>query len=170
MSKIKKYYVISKVLILLFLGLLIIGIIYKKASKIVPNENALSLTTSQGPIVKIRDISIPVQIANNDKDRTQGLSNRNSLAQNEGMLFTFPENSRPFFWMKDMLFSIDIIWINEGKIVHIDQDVPKPEPNTPDYKLPLYSPPTKINYVLEVNAGFTQKYGIKTSDIVEIKL
>jgi uncharacterized membrane protein (UPF0127 family) len=87
------------------------------------------------------------------------------------MLFIFPNEEKHFFWMKDMLFPIDIIWINNAKeIVYIDENTSIPETNTPDYNLPLFSSPKPVSYVLEVNAGFSEKNNIKIGDKVEINL
>jgi uncharacterized membrane protein (UPF0127 family) len=70
--------------------------------------------------------------------------------------------------MKDMLIPLDFIWVANGKIVKIDKNVPAPAPNTPDGNLKTYSPGTPIDYVLEVNAGFSDKNNIKVGDSVNL--
>ena len=83
------------------------------------------------------------------------------------MLFTFdPQNVTPGFWMKEMLIPIDIIWIEGGHVVKIDKNVEAPKENTPDSELKIYTPDTPIDYVLEVNAGFSDKNSIKVTDTV----
>jgi uncharacterized membrane protein (UPF0127 family) len=84
------------------------------------------------------------------------------------MLFDFGSETEamPRFWMKDMRFDLDIVWIKDNKIIGIAKNIPKPAAGTADEKLPTYSPPSPIDQVLEVNAGWTDKYKIKTGDEV----
>lgn len=118
--------------------------------------------------VKIRDREITVEIADTNSERQTGLSGKTSLGENDGMLFVFDkQNIMPSFWMKDMNFAIDIIWINDGKIEQIDKDA-KPEPGKSDKDLKIYTPEKPIDYVLEVNSGFSEKHSFKVGDKVEI--
>lgn len=116
--------------------------------------------------VKISDITVTALVADTPAKQALGLGKRDSLSEGSGMLFPFKRKSKSPFWMKDMLMPIDIIWISDGKVVKIDQDVPFFPPDTPDYKLPLYFPPEPVDYVLEVSAGFSKKFGIKQADPV----
>lgn len=119
--------------------------------------------------IQINDIKIPVEVANTKELQAKGLSDRESLDAGSGMLFDFgstPVNAA--FWMKDMHFSLDMIWIAGDKIVKIDPDIPYPAAGTPDSQLPLYTPQTLINYVLEVNAGFAASNNIKVGDQVQL--
>lgn len=121
------------------------------------------------PVVTINDIKIPVEIADTQPKWENGLSNRSSLDANSGMLFVFAKKDiKTPFWMKDMRFSIDIIWINDDKIIQIDKGLPFPEPGTSDTQLKTYIPSTLIDYVLEVNAGFSDKKGIKVGDTIKL--
>ena len=118
--------------------------------------------------IKINDIIIPVELADTDQKRSEGLSDRTELKQDSGMLFVFNSNGKTPFWMKDMKFSIDIIWINEAKtIVGIDKDA-QPQPGTADQDLKRYYPPEEVKYVLEVNAGFSDKNNLKVGDSVDL--
>ncbi len=113
--------------------------------------------------------TIGVEIANTNSLRTKGLSGRNTLPQNSGMLFVFDsKKTTPGFWMKDMLIPLDIIWIRDGQVERIDKNIPAPAPHTPDNKLSAYYPDRPVDYVLEVNAGFSQKNGIKVGDAVTL--
>ena len=119
--------------------------------------------------VEIGDIKIDVELADSDEERKKGLSNRASLPENEGILFEFSKkDTRPTFWMKDMLIAIDMIWIDNDKVVQIDANVTPPEPDTPNSKLTLYTPDQQIDYVLEVNAGFSEKHNIEVGDKVNL--
>lgn len=128
-----------------------------------------SAETSSKSKVKINGITIPVEVAKTDVQRRNGLSNRESLPEGEGMFFEFVQKDvKPPFWMKDMRFAIDILWINDNKIVQIDKNVQPPETGTTDDKLILYIPNQPIDYVLEVAAGFSDENNIKIGDIVDL--
>jgi len=120
--------------------------------------------------VKIADKEYLVEVADTESSRQKGLSQRDSLEEGKGMLFIFPsENIIPVFWMKDMRFSIDIIWINDGRIVKIDKNLPFPEDSTQDSDLTKYSPGGPIDYVLEINATESDKYKFKVGDSVSFE-
>lgn len=119
--------------------------------------------------VKVGSTRVLAELADTPEKRNLGLSGRNSLGANEGMLFVFDKkDTRPSFWMEGMLISIDIIWIDDGKVSQLDLNVPPPEPDTPSNELPLYKPSVGIDYVLEVNAGFVKDKGIAVSDNVDV--
>ena len=82
------------------------------------------------------------------------------------MLFPFDNKQNHTFVMRDMMFPLDIIWIDENKIVKIDKNLP---PEGHDFKK-LYSSNQPVNNVLEVNAGFTDKKNIKVGDILEYNI
>lgn len=114
--------------------------------------------------------TINVTVAKTKELRAKGLSGVSSLDTNQGMLFVFDKmNSNPSFWMKDMLIAIDIIWINDNKVVKIDKNVPAPATNSPDNKLKIYSAGQPVDYVLEVNSGFCDDNNIKVGNMVDLK-
>ncbi len=115
-------------------------------------------------LVKIVGQEIKVEIAQTPKAWEKGLAGRQKLAENQGMFFVFSEAERRSFWMKGMKFPLDIIWINQGKVVDIAPNV-QPD-NTPSPA--LYFSRLPINQVLEVRAGFSEKYGVKIGDEVKI--
>ena len=109
-----------------------------------------------------------VDIAATEAEQVQGLSDRKSMQDNQGMLFDFGAGSasEPEFWMKDMYFNLDFVWIKNGAVVDITQNVPAPK-NFSD-PLPLYAPASPVDSVLEVNAGWAEKNNIKIGDLVKI--
>ncbi|MFA7286002.1 MAG: DUF192 domain-containing protein [Candidatus Paceibacterota bacterium] len=112
--------------------------------------------------VKINEAVLNVELAVSNAERTMGLSNRTSLKPDEGMLFVFNNSGKYPFWMKDMNFPIDIIWIDENqKVVLFEKDA-KPEsfPN-------LLGGTVEAIYVLETVSGFVDKNNIKIGDTVE---
>ncbi len=119
------------------------------------------------PTVKINNLEIPVIVADTPEKKGQGLSGTSLLDSDKGMLFIFRDKSQPSFWMIDMNYPLDLVWISDNKVAAIDANVPNPKPGTPASELPLYTPPVGIDYVLEVNAGFTEKHGIKVGDTVD---
>lgn len=90
----------------------------------------------------------------------QGLSGRSEIG-GDGMLFVFADDRVPSFWMKEMKFNLDFIWLRDGKVVGITRDVPHPNPNTPVNRLPLYKPNGPVDMVLEVPAGSAEQWQIE---------
>lgn len=143
----------------------LVGIFVTNPGKYIKNQTS----ENKQKIVKINNVEILVDIANTPEKRSNGLSKKESLNEKEGMLFIFDEiEEKPIFWMKDMLISIDIIWINDGKIVQIDKNIKIPEKDTSDDKLTRYSPQSPVSHVLEVNSGFSDKYEFKVGDNVDL--
>ena len=125
-------------------------------------------TQTPGRQVRIGATTIAVEIADTDAKRSLGLGKRTSLDKDSGVLFIFPQKDvTRNFWMKDMNFAIDIIWVNDGKIVKIDKNVP-PQPEVADSALKNYSSGTPVDYVLEVNAGFSEKGGVNVGSTVDL--
>jgi len=111
-----------------------------------------------------------IELAQTDQEKSKGLSGRKSLPDNSGMLFIFKEKSYPSFWMYDMNFPLDFIWISDETVVDITKDVANPDKGTKDSQLTLYSPIHPVNYVLEVNAGYCDKMGIEIGDGVKTNI
>lgn len=105
--------------------------------------------------VTLKEVEVRVDIADTEGLRSQGLSGRKSLADDEGMLFVFDAPGIYSFWMKDMHFPIDIIWIDADKqVVQTTQHAsPESYPNT-------FFPQVPVQYVLEVPSGFVQEHSV----------
>ena len=115
----------------------------------------------------VGSVPLKVSVANDEAERKEGLSGKTSLPEAEGLLFDFGQKDIfPSFWMRGMLIPIDIIWINDGKIAKIDKTLTPPEKDTPDSSLKLYYPDKPVDYVLEVNAGFSDKNSLKVGNSV----
>ncbi|MAG12289.1 hypothetical protein CL630_00550 [bacterium] len=110
----------------------------------------------------IEDTVIQVEVANTAVKRVIGLSERESLPFDEGLLFVFNEPGKHPFWMKDMNFSIDIIWVNEHFFV-----VDVTEGIIPATFPEIFEPIERIKYVLEVNAGFVAKNSVQRGTFVD---
>lgn len=113
-------------------------------------------------VILDESVEIKAEVADSFWETTKGLGGRDFLPEEEGMLFVFPEDSKKSFWMKGMKFSLDIIWINDGKIIDINKNAPF------DDQKKVYYPDAVIDYVLEVNAGFSDKNNIEVGDTFEV--
>ena len=115
----------------------------------------------------INNTCFEIEIADDNKERSEGLMYRTALEDNKGMLFIFDESYPHSVWMKNTFIPLDIIWINENlNIVWIEKNTPSCD-NDP---CPSYSSPEKAKYVLEINAGLAEEYGLKIDDKVDLKL
>lgn len=117
--------------------------------------------------VVINGTEITVDVADKPKTRSKGLSGVESLGENQGMLFVFDaQDTRPIFWMKGMLIPIDIIWIDDNKIVQIDTArAPQGDETGEEIRI---SPDKPIDYVLEVASGYAEANEIKVGDTVDL--
>jgi hypothetical protein len=111
--------------------------------------------------VKIAGQVLNVDLAITPEAQAEGLSSRGTLDKNEGMLFVFPQPGRYPFWMKDMNFPLDIIWIGEDlKVVYIQKNaLPESYPES-------FTPEKNAKYVLEVSEAFADKNNLKEGDSV----
>ena len=109
-----------------------------------------------------------VDMAVKPEDRRQGLSGRETMAQGSGMLFVFEEEEPLHFWMKDMRFPLDIIWIDgQCRLIGVSADVPIPPPNAENADIPRAQSSLPARYVLELNAGEGSRAGLSPGDRVE---
>lgn len=121
----------------------------------------LSPEEPECPCVQIGSVKIPVELARDMPAIEKGLSGRTSLAQEKGMLFVFPKPDYYRFWMPDMNFPIDIIWITKNRVADMEKNVTnKFDPQNPVF----YTPSQPVEYVLEVNAGFSGKENINVGN------
>ena len=117
--------------------------------------------------VRIGRLAVSAELARTPEERARGLGGRASLMQDAGMLFVFPGEGQPDFWMKDMRFPLDFIWISADRhVVDLTENVPPPAPGTPDSDLPRYRPRAAVLYTLEVNAGAIAVAGLRLGDAV----
>ncbi len=110
---------------------------------------------------------LKLEVVSTPSDIARGLSGRDRIGA-DGMLFVFPSSTRPRFWMKEMKFDLDLIWIREKKIVEITPRVPAPDPQTPLNQLPTYVPSQPVDMVLEVEALKAREWGWSVGDEILI--
>ena len=117
------------------------------------------------PIVTINNQNFKVTIAASQKEKEIGLSETKSISKDQGMLFIFNQPAYYSFWMKNMKFPIDIIYINNDTIVTIESNAQPPKDGQ---KNPVIYTPTKpADKVLEIQAGLSEKYKFKNGDKVK---
>lgn len=115
--------------------------------------------------IKIREFSACVAISDTETQRELGLSGTQPLSDNEGMLFVFQNPDTYGFWMKDMNYPLDIIWIDKHKtIVKIFDEV------SPNSYPKIFYPDDPSLYVLEVKSGTSKKFFLNKGDVVDFNL
>ncbi len=123
-----------------------------------PSIPTAVITTDNGTI------TVSLEIADSESERSKGLMNRDSLAENAGMLFIWPEDTLSSFWMKDTAISLDIIFIDSGaQVVFIAE-------NTTPLSEDLITPTSSFRYVLEVNAGFAESTGLEVGETIALNI
>ncbi len=106
--------------------------------------------------IKLPEAVLDIEIAHTKEKLEMGLSNRTSIGEKEGMFFVFDVMGQYAFWMKDMRFPLDIVWISdEGRVVYLAENV---EPKT--YPKKIFKNEAYAKYVLEMKAGTARKYGL----------
>ncbi len=113
--------------------------------------------------VTLGDEDFSLSVADTKESRVAGLSNVDSMQYYDGMLFVFETASTHGFWMKDMRFPLDIIWLDEtGKIVHIEEQL------SPDTYPRVFKPAQPARYVIELNAGVVAESNIAIGDQISL--
>jgi len=120
------------------------------------------------PTATISNHTFKLEIAKTQQQKEIGLSKKKALEKNAGMLFRFEKTDYYPFWMKNMQFPIDIIFIKNSRIVTIHKDV-KP-PKGLNENLSIYNSSEPADTVLEINAGLSEKYNFKEGNEVKLSL
>lgn len=146
----------SKNIMLIITPVLIIiaGILIWRLFFYLPPANSIKM--------KIGNSNYNIELSTTIAQKTKGLSGRDSLCKNCGMIFTFGFETNLPFWMKDTLIPLDMIWLDKnGKIVDIQT---ASEINSTK----IYQNQTPAQYVLELNANDSQKINLKIGDIIDL--
>ncbi len=131
-----------------------------------PLEQPIVEPEFDGPRAIVNGKVLSLEIADSPEERRVGLMFRDPLPENHGMLFIFGREQAYSFWMMDMKFSLDIIWIDSnGIVVHVENDVPPCSAACPSYQ-----PNVSALYVLEVNAGFADSIDLRAGTFIDLIL
>lgn len=120
-------------------------------------RRVLSITTATGAQEFI------VEIANTEPDRQRGLMFRRNLGERDGMLFLFDEQEIITMWMKNTYISLDMIFIDDKRLI---VDIAR---NTEPLSLDVIASKAPAKWVLELNAGSADRFGIRPGDRVHLK-
>jgi len=157
----------AQVLIPIAIAAIIIGVV---GVLTIPSDAKLAETKFPKGAIKLDDVTLDVQIAETDAQKTRGLMFQKQLRYDQGMIFVFEAEQLVPIWMLNMQFPLDIIWFDaEGKVVHIEK-------NVAPCKSPLETATCtvengggkKAKYVLEVTAGFVDKFNITENSKLQI--
>ena len=157
----------AQVLIPVIIAAVIVGVV---GILTIPSDHKLQSVDFPRGTIKVDNVVLDVEIADTDATRARGLMFREQLPYNQGMIFVFEEEQIASMWMLNMQFSLDVIWFDgNGNIVHIEK-------NTQPCKSALETVACtfqngneeKAKYVLEVTAGFVDKFKITEESKLEI--
>ncbi|MDH4330778.1 MAG: DUF192 domain-containing protein [Candidatus Moranbacteria bacterium] len=110
--------------------------------------------------VVIDEAVFRVETVSDEQKLQKGLGKRKWMCSNCGMIFRFQESKKHAFWMKDMRFPLDIIWISDGKIVWIEKNV------SHENQQKIYNPFVDTDSVLELRSGSCDEHEIEVGDYV----
>jgi uncharacterized membrane protein (UPF0127 family) len=113
--------------------------------------------------IKLGQENFSIEIANTQEKIEKGLSDRENFCEKCAMLFIFKDSRKQTFWMKNMKFDLDIIWIRGGEIVGISSNV-----SHENGENEVISSPGNIDKVIEIRAGMSEKLNLKIGDIIKI--
>lgn len=142
------------VLVLSGFGLLLVHNKSEENRNIVPAQNTACVKLGSG--------CFKLERLEDNPKRLKGLSDRDSLPQDHGLLFVFDDIREQCMWMKDMKFSIDMVWLDEQKKIVKIEDKVSPE----TYPKAFCADNTK--YVIELNAGVAGQAGLKIGDRLQL--
>lgn len=145
------------IIVVIVLGVLFVNIVGNNFSLFAPKST-----------VTIDGHTFHVTVATTQQAKENGLSNTSSLPKDQGMLFSFTTPGYYEFWMRNMKYPLDIIYIAHNKIVSIAFNVANP--NNPLVPLPIYKPNQPADTVLEINGGLSTTYHIQVGDTVSESL
>lgn len=136
---------------LLVVGTLLTVFVFLKVASPPLPENAQTLW--------LKNVPITITIAKTNQERQRGLGGQASLPPNHGMFFVFDHDDYHSFWMENMHFAIDILWLDQNlTVVDTKLDV------TPESYPTSFTPRSPARYVLEVSAGFSRDHEVTLGD------
>ena len=145
MQKNRKFFLLSIGLFLIFAGFYYV------------NSRIYSWRGNQIKTIVLGGEKIYAEVVSSKERTALGLGGRQAICSDCGMLFEFPAEGDYAFWMKNMKFPLDLIWISKGEIVHLEKNVSQNDKR-------IFKSQVPAQKVLEVNAGFCDKFGIRIGD------
>jgi len=149
---------------LLLLAIAFLGTLTKSNSPTLASLKKLIFS----PHITIKNQTFSLLVAKTEAEREKGLSGRASLPKNQAMYFVFDHPDYYAFWMKDMEFPLDIIYIHNNTVVTIYQNLQAPKKDATTWQ--IIKPSEPADGVLEINAGLASQYQIQKGDSVNLSL
>lgn len=152
--------------VLILVGIVLVGgffLYLDRTNQTLSSFSLMQLFTVDFNYVRVGDISLEVEVANNPEARTRGLSGRSEIGDAQGMLFVFPEPGYHGIWMPDMQFPIDVIWVDENfKVVDLTPNL------SPSTYPKVFEPQKPVKYVIETDVLFIETFGVAVGQTVHI--
>ena len=156
----------GQVLIPIFIAAVIIGVV---GLMTLPSEIKLESVKFPHGTIMVDEVPLQVQIADSEPRRIRGLMFQDQLPYDQGMIFVFEKPGLYSLWMLNMQFSLDMIWFDQdGKIVHIEKDVPPCKTALEIATCQSVIPDEEAVYVLEVTSGFIDHNNITKDSVLKI--
>ena len=156
----------NQVLIPIFIAAVIIGVV---GLMTLPSEIKLESVEFPHGTIMVDEVPLQVQIADSEPRRIRGLMFQDQLPYDQGMIFVFEKPGLYSLWMLNMQFSLDMIWFDQdGKIVHIEKDVPPCKTALEIATCQSVIPDEEAVYVLEVTSGFIDHNNITKDSVLKI--
>ena len=156
----------TQALVPIFIAAVIVGV---SGLISIPSESKLESVEFPMGTIKIDEVPLQVQIADTEPRRVRGLMFQDQLPYDQGMIFVFDKPGLYSLWMLNMQFSLDMMWFDDdGKIVHIEQDVPPCKTPMQIASCQSIIPEGQSSYVLEVTSGFIDKNNITKDSVLSI--
>lgn len=149
---------------LVLLAIVILGFSLTVAVTWMRDSRTIS-SNYEATTITINDTTIHVRVPLTAAMQSLGLGGMSSLSPNEGMMWVYNPPQSVSFWMKGMKIPLDFIWICDGRVIGITPNIPPPD-GTLD-TLTLYRPPSKVDRVLEVAAGFAASHDVAIGTAVD---
>lgn len=157
----------AQVLIPVIIAAAIVGIV---GIVTIPSDTKLETVNFPKGTIKVDNVVLQVQIADTDPARTRGLMFQNELPYDKGMIFVFDDEQIRSMWMLNMQFPLDLIWFDhEGNVVHIEKNAEPCKSALETMTCTFQNAENKkAQYVLEVTAGFVDKFNITEKSKLQI--
>lgn len=135
-----------------------------------PVKEALAMASplaspAAGPTITMGAHHIQVEVADSFQSRQKGLSGRESLAPETGLVLLWEQPTVAKIWMPDMNFAIDVIFVRHDRVVDLVENA---QPCPPEGPCPTFGPDEIVDYVLEVPAGSAARWGLKVGDEIHL--
>lgn len=150
----------------LLLGLLLALVLATKPAAPAEPPRATPLPTTATVLLGGR-VTVRVEVAVTEDEKARGLSGRPGLGPGTGMLFAYPAPAFRSMWMLGMHFPLDFLWIRDGRIVDLFEQIPPPRPGARPITV---ASPEPAQYILELPAGYIRAHGLRRGEAAEVRL